>query len=417
MAIRFFELTYQDVRKNYTEGTHRLRSPRVTLDAYLPLCPAFGITRLANVTGLDLVGIPVYQCIRPNSRTLAVSQGKGLTPEAAKVSALMESIESWHAEWPAARTRFETLQRLARRETVIDTARLPRESRRQVTPELVLPWVEGYDIARGERSWVPYEFVSLNRVYAPGYFPLFQNTSNGLASGNHQLEAILHGLCEVIERDAQTLWECSGAGPFRTSSLVELSTIDDPACRHVIDKFRDAGAVIGVYDLTSDVGAPCFGSLVIDESNPFRPLGISAGSGCHPAREIALLRALTETAQDRLTVIAGARDDQLYADYAARRNTDNASALIAMLQKHKRGLDFRARPSIATDTFDGDLEVLLDALRRVGCDSVVVVDLSQEDYGIPVTKVVVPGLEGILGDKPLIIGERGKRVLRRGGRR
>jgi YcaO-like protein with predicted kinase domain len=416
MAITLFEHTYQHIRKNHTDGTHRLRSPRDTLDAYLPLCSAFGITRLANVTGLDYIGIPVYQCVRPNSRTLAVSQGKGLTLEAAKASALMESIETWHSEWPAAPTRFESLHHLSRRATVIDVARLPRESRRQVTPELVLPWIEGYDIARGERVWIPHEFVSLNRVYPPGYFPLFQNTSNGLASGNHALEAVLHGLSEVIERDALTLWECR-SGPIGTSSLVDLSTIDDPACRYVLDKFRDAGAVIGVHDVTSDVGVPCFSCVVLDHTNPIRPLGICAGTGCHPAREIALLRALTEAAQDRLTAIAGARDDQLYADYAARRNADDSAALIAMLQGHDRGLDFRSRPSVATDTFDGDLELLLAALRRVGCDSVVVVDLSQPDYGVAVTKVIVPGLEGGLGNKPLILGERGKRAVRPRGRR
>jgi ribosomal protein S12 methylthiotransferase accessory factor len=183
----------------------------------------------------------------------------------------------------------------------------------------------------------------------------------------------------------------------------------------VLERFRDAGAVIGVHDMTSDVGVPCFGCLVVDQTNWIRPLGISGGYGCHPAREIALLRALTEAAQDRLTAIAGARDDQRYADYAARRDTEDAAALIASFLNHDRGLDFRARPSVATATFDGDLAVLVDALRRVGCDSVIVVDLSQEAYGIPVTKVVVPGLEGILGDKPLILGERGKRVLQRKG--
>jgi len=57
-----------------------------------------GITRIANVTGLDHIGIPVVQVVRPNSRSLAVCQGKGLTLAAAKASAVMESIEGYHAE-------------------------------------------------------------------------------------------------------------------------------------------------------------------------------------------------------------------------------------------------------------------------------------------------------------------------------
>lgn len=57
-----------------------------------------GITRVADVTGLDRIGIPVVMVCRPNARSLAVSQGKGIDIEAATVSGLMESVELYHAE-------------------------------------------------------------------------------------------------------------------------------------------------------------------------------------------------------------------------------------------------------------------------------------------------------------------------------
>ena len=60
--------------------------------------PTMGITRIANITGLDRLGIPVVMVCRPNSRSIAVSQGKGLTLDAAKASGLMESVETFHAE-------------------------------------------------------------------------------------------------------------------------------------------------------------------------------------------------------------------------------------------------------------------------------------------------------------------------------
>ena len=79
-----------------------------------------GITRLADVTGLDRIGVPVFQAIRPLSRSVSVSQGKGLDPDAARASALMEAVETWHAEridrplgWPAS----ATLPRLHRSST------------------------------------------------------------------------------------------------------------------------------------------------------------------------------------------------------------------------------------------------------------------------------------------------------------
>src|SRR5262245_21405550 len=84
----------------FTHGTHRLVAPGVTLARILPLLPALGITRYADVTGLDRLGVPTYCAIRPAAATLQVSNGKGLTHASAKVSALMEAIELQHAESP-----------------------------------------------------------------------------------------------------------------------------------------------------------------------------------------------------------------------------------------------------------------------------------------------------------------------------
>ena len=57
-----------------------------------------GITRVAVLTGLDVIGIPVAAAVRPNSRSVAVHQGKGVTLDAAKASAVMEAVECFHAE-------------------------------------------------------------------------------------------------------------------------------------------------------------------------------------------------------------------------------------------------------------------------------------------------------------------------------
>ena len=74
-------------------GTVRARDALETLAWVQPLLPRFGITRVANITGLDRIGIPVWISVRPHGRSLSVAQGKGLTPELAQASAVMESIE------------------------------------------------------------------------------------------------------------------------------------------------------------------------------------------------------------------------------------------------------------------------------------------------------------------------------------
>ena len=79
--------------KTHFEGTHRTVSPETTWARMSSFLPSLGITRLANVLCWVRVALPVYMSCRPNSRSLAVSQGKGLSNISAKVSALMESTE------------------------------------------------------------------------------------------------------------------------------------------------------------------------------------------------------------------------------------------------------------------------------------------------------------------------------------
>src|SRR5207244_6295350 len=84
--------------KAFRYGTHRSVAPSETLIRFRPFASRMGITRLGNVTGLDRIGIPVVVAVRPNSRSVSVSQGKGLDLAQAMASALMEAIEGFHAE-------------------------------------------------------------------------------------------------------------------------------------------------------------------------------------------------------------------------------------------------------------------------------------------------------------------------------
>ena len=98
MTDLWHTITNASATATYHFGTRRAVPPAETLRRIRPLLPRAGITRLADITGLDWIGMPVYQAIRPNSRNLSVAQGKGLTRAQAQVSALMESLECFHGE-------------------------------------------------------------------------------------------------------------------------------------------------------------------------------------------------------------------------------------------------------------------------------------------------------------------------------
>src|SRR5689334_20965961 len=131
--------------KRFFEGSQRARNPIETLEQIMPIKHLFGITRLANVTGLDRIGLPVVLATRPNSRSVAVSQGKGTSLEAAKVSALMEGIELSHAENLVSPLIFASHGELERHYSAINVERLPRIPRSRYTDNLRLHWIEGTD--------------------------------------------------------------------------------------------------------------------------------------------------------------------------------------------------------------------------------------------------------------------------------
>jgi ribosomal protein S12 methylthiotransferase accessory factor len=394
-------------RKGHTDGTHRVRPPRETVEACRPLMPALGITRLANVTGLDDIGIPVFVAIRPNARSLATSQGKGLDPDAARASALMESIETWHAEHLDLPVRWEShaaLDRAARRggDAVIDPADLACD--REPARGAPRAWVRGFDLVEEVACWVPLDAVTLNFVGTRRDGTDLCRSSNGLASGNHILEAIVHGLCEVIERDAEALWRIDAA-----LHPVELTTVTDRGCREVVARLERAGVQAAAWDLTSDVGVPVYGAAVLERPDParLRSMGIHHGFGCHLAPEVALARALTEAVQTRLTYVSGSRDDLLRTDYEQNRDPEVAAAIWNEVASTPPTATLDRHPSRATPTFEGDLRVLLAAVRGVGIERVAVVDLTRPAFGLPVVKVVVPGLEGPGG----LPGARARRII------
>jgi ribosomal protein S12 methylthiotransferase accessory factor len=384
------------VRKGFSSGTHRLVPPEETLARMTPLMLLLGITRIADVTGLDTIGIPVVMVTRPNARSLSVAQGKGLTLAAAKASGLMEAIESYHAEHITLPLRLASYKELCFAHRMIDVPALPRYAHGSFHPDLRTLWMEGIDLFDGGPRLVPHALVHTDfTLPLPPGAGIFFMTSSGLSSGNHVLEAICHGVAELIERDAVTLWRARGDAWARATRL-DFDSVDDPACRAVLARFAAADVSVEAWDITSDVGVAAFHAVILDRDRDLgrmlRPMG---GMGCHPSRAVALLRALTEAAQSRLTVISGARDDLVI-----RRFTEPEHARFhERRQAEGPRRSFAAVPTREHDRFEDDLAFMLERLHAVGCEQAVVVNLTRPELGVPVVRVVIPGLE-VLDDLP-----------------
>lgn len=404
----------ESTAKGYLCGTHRLVAPEVTLSRLARAMPVMGITRIANVTDLDIVGIPVVMVCRPNSRSLSVSQGKGLDLAAAKASGLMESFESYHAERITLALKIGSVEELRYTHRLVDVAALPRSSDRVFDPRFQLLWIEGQDLMTDEPVWVPYEMVHLNYTLPlPTGHGCFAPSSNGLASGNHLLEAVSHGICEVVERDATTLWHLLDE-ESEAETRLDLDSVDDPDCRAALDKLDHAGVAAAVWETTSDVEIPAFLCRIVDRGDRrSRPLRPATGMGCHPAREIALLRAITEAAQSRLTFISGARDDlarEHYDRFLSPASQRNWRTSIEALTPGRR---FRDVPTWAAETFEEDVAWELERLEAAGIERTLVVDLTKPEFGLPVVRVIIPGLEALDASPNYVAGKRARTIVER----
>lgn len=135
--------------KNYRAGTHRIVSPEETLESVRPFFPAMGITRVADITGLDVIGLPVVTACRPNSRSVTVSLGKGLDLAAAKASAVMENIEAFMAERITRPLVLGSVKDLRSSHPLADVDRLPRTADSTYHPDAPLLWIEGRELLSG----------------------------------------------------------------------------------------------------------------------------------------------------------------------------------------------------------------------------------------------------------------------------
>lgn len=361
-------------------GTHRAVPPGETWARVAPLLPAMGITRVAELTGLDVVGIPVFQAVRPNGRTLSVAQGKGVTPELARVSAVMESIEIWHAEEAALTPVEGTVGEMAGLlpYSLFD---LPRPPRSVLSKNTRLGWVAARPIGADEPVWLPQACVRMDNTSADGWSPpLLSSNSNGLASGNTMEEALLHGLYELLERDARAWIEQVGSAGLE----VDLGTVAGVSAG-LLKRLTDAGVRVQVHDLTEAAGGlGCYEALIWAADLPVR----FAGWGCHRDADVALCRALTEAAQSRLTMVAGTRDDLPKEAY---QWVTSRSRLRCPFPPSTPA---RVFPPSDTEvgSLEEDLQVVVDIVRRRAAGGVFWVDLSRPEFGIPVVKVVAPGL-------------------------
>ena len=296
-----------DVLRGVLDGdtAHQL-TPQEYWQRLQPRLRDFGISRLADITGLDRLGFPVAQAVRPLARSNAVTQGKAASLEGAAVGAVLECLEMAAGEDMA---RFAAVSG----DAAMWSPLAPGLDVGTVWPDAQTDYIACWNLCDDTAASLPRDLISTDftRDASASKAPILRH-SIGLGAGTGFAAAVLHGLLESIEADARNRAEARGG-----LQRLALSQ-DDPVYGAVLQIIEAGGLRVAVHDM------PCKGSVIavkasIMEAPSATALPLpAAGYGARQTESAAILAALAEAAQARLAVISGAREDitQRFYDHA-----------------------------------------------------------------------------------------------------
>lgn len=364
----------------------RTVSPQATLGHAKAWARMAGIHSVRDITLMDCLGIPVFVSERRPSATDAYAFGKGRLPIESEVGAYMEAIESHFAEPGVGQveTRWGTPRDLsdvgANGDPIFEFA--PMLDRR-ADPDQALLLALAQDAISGAEGWIPAELV-FNPSPDVGTV-LYGASSNGLASGNSVLEASVHALYELIERDIWSIEFVRGDA---------LRVVGDSLPREVGDIVETAacnGLQLVIHYVPNDHGIPFFAAFLFDPKN-LEHRFFNGGWGCHPERRIALARAVTEVAQSRLAFLHGGRKPESWDTSVAE--ADRVRLQIEAVARKTPAIRFEDVPNQTVATpLSSQWTAAVGCLRRVVDRPIWRVIYTPSEGPLHVVRLVVPLLE------------------------
>lgn len=378
-----------ELRQDFDRGAVAGRAS-LTRASLEPVLGDLGITRVADLTGLDHLGIPVWSAIRPTSRSLCVSAGKGLCHESAWTSAVMESCEQAVAERAidmvaVVATRSDLARRGGR---CVPLERQSRCAANTLSADREFAWVAGLSWKTGEVVFAPYELVGMDMATSAPWDRFgFRMSSVGLASGSCLAGAIRHGLSELVEEDALF----APLFGFRAGPRLAIEIEDDSFdLLSLIDRIRDRGVDARFARLQNDFGmAVVIAALVPAQEGP-DARAYFCGFACREATKDAALAALLEAIQSRLTFISGARDDLFAGEYAQQLSESTRS--LFSRPEVVAGARRRETPDPQRDGGAGDFMKIVSAVMAGNDRDIYVFPLGGSRYGFETVRVLADDL-------------------------
>jgi ribosomal protein S12 methylthiotransferase accessory factor len=372
----------KDSFKQYSHDQDKTRRPDQTISWVRERLAGLDMNVLAKTVRIDTgrLDIPVFisLCGEDATRFTGTKKqmGKGATPEQSEASALMELMERFsffsfihESEFPT--RRYKELDDFAvsmsdLKKSVYDI-QTPVELCRQFLNDLPLRWVKAWNLSLGREQWVPIDWFYIINEY------------NGPAGGNTLEEAILQGLCEVVERHVGSIV----SNDLLVTPQIDISSLRDPAAIELVNKFTSKGIKLFLRDFSLDTGIPTVGALAYDPSTfPEKSeIVFTAGTSSNP--EKSLCRALTEIAQ-----LAG--DFQSRTSYRPTLPKYTSLEEAAYMMKNNGKVSVRDLPNHDDNNIRVEIERCAAALSKIDLQ-VLVVNVTHPQLQVPAVYTIIPG--------------------------
>ena len=379
----------QTEKVKYRKNGNRALKGEKFLKILTPALHRIGVTRAGNISDLAATQFPVFQSCRPNvfyhteMGQNTGGQGKGYSDVQAKLSCFMETIESYCAE-----PRNPTLIRgsynfLKKQHQIVHPSYVHSLINTSPTEKEPIMWTPAYSVALDTEVLVPAQaiyFPFLTLQYNTR--PLYPSSSNGLASGATYLEAVIHGLYEVIERHYLGAAE---AGLCKIEALHE-----EELAKFGIEELADAFQ--GEYELQlfsyklkglRKNNLPMIMCRIVGEER------LVVGHGCSSVIDVSISRAISEALQSIAVKVSGARED-MSSQSRKRRLKDKS------IWPKFRSLRYCDYKNQVIDRKFSDLHAeylfIVKWLSDIGHPEICISNLTRAGIEVPVVKVLVPSL-------------------------
>jgi ribosomal protein S12 methylthiotransferase accessory factor len=375
-------LRLTDAFKGYTFDQDKLLTPEETIRRVRDRLGKLDLKLLQETMRIDSgrLDIPVYlSLLGVDARRVvptAKQMGKGATPAQAEASALMELVERFSyftflEEGPLSYGYSRDFKSQALPFPYLARALLDTSSEVAVAARLYADWplyfVPATNLTRGESVYLPLHWFYLIEEY------------NGASAGNCLEEAILQGLCEVVERHVGSVISHDRL----LTPAIDPDSVPDPAARELLEKFQKNGIVLHLRDFSMDTGIPTVAALAYDPATfpTDSEIVFAAGTTTDPTK--SLVRALTEVAQ-----LAG--DFNRRTSYRPTLPKYETLEDAAYLMAPGPVVPLDSLPNLSQPNLKDEIHLCLEALSRLGLE-VLVLNTTYPDLNLPAVYVLIPG--------------------------